>query len=406
MVSAKPARGESALIAFAGGGTGGHLYPALAVASALRERVPGARILFFGTQRYMDERVLRAGDCELIRQTLPGLSAAPWRWPAIVSGFRKSSRRCRSRFESDRPAAVIGTGGLASVPAVRQAYRIGIPTMLLNPDAIPGRANRYLAACADIVFAQWEETVAHLPRGTAVRVVGCPVRRVFNEASREAGIKRFGLNADRKTLLVTGASQGARTINEAVIANIDFIRGFDDWQVVHLTGDAGYEPVREAYRRRSADATVIPFTEHMADALAAADLVISRAGASTLAEITAMGRPSVLMPYPFHKDMHQLANARCLASATGGPAARIVHDAVDPSVNAPALREALELLMRNDQQREAMATAALRIGCGNAASNVAGEIIHLAQVRGALAASECLEESHYGTRCILRKEPS
>jgi UDP-N-acetylglucosamine--N-acetylmuramyl-(pentapeptide) pyrophosphoryl-undecaprenol N-acetylglucosamine transferase len=288
--------------------------------------------------------------------------------------------------------AIVGTGGLASVPAVREGVRLGIPTALLNPDALPGRANKYLASSADVVFAQWNETVDHLPRRASVRVVGCPVRRVFNEATRAAGIERFGLRADCHTLLVTGASQGARTINEAVIANIDFLKSRGDWQILHLTGDAGYEPVRDGYRQRSVDAKVLRFTEHMAEALAAADLVISRAGASTLAEITAVGRPSILMPYPFHRDMHQLANARCLASTPGGPAARIVNDAADLKANAPALREALEHLMGDDSGREAMSAAALRIGHGNAAATVADEVLRLARERGTRATCESVEE--------------
>jgi UDP-N-acetylglucosamine--N-acetylmuramyl-(pentapeptide) pyrophosphoryl-undecaprenol N-acetylglucosamine transferase len=386
-------RDYSPLFAFAGGGTGGHLYPAIAIASAIRRRVLRARFLFLGTERYMDERVLSGVDCELVRQTLPRISVAPWRWPGIVAGFRQSSKLCRLRFEKDRPAVVIGTGGLASVPAVREASRVGIPTVLLNPDAVPGRANRHLTAYTDVICAQWEETIAHFPRGATVRVLGCPVRGAFNEATRKAGIERFGLDADRKTLLVTGASQGARTVNEAVIADIAFLEQFDDWQILHLAGDVDYQRVRAAYGGRSVRATVLPFTEHMAEALAASDLVISRAGASTLAEITAMGRPAILMPYPFHKDMHQLANARCLASAPGGPAARIVHDAIDPAINAPVLREALESLMSSDRQRTAMAAAALRLGRGNAASDVAEEILSLAGSPEMLAVCESLEET-------------
>jgi UDP-N-acetylglucosamine--N-acetylmuramyl-(pentapeptide) pyrophosphoryl-undecaprenol N-acetylglucosamine transferase len=379
---------DAPLIVFAGGGTGGHLYPALAIADAIQGRLPRARFRFFGTQRPIDKRILGAADCDLVQQTLPPLRRAPWRWPKVYLGFRRSSLLCRSHFERDPPAVVIGTGGLGSVPAVREAIRAGIPTGLLNPDAIPGRANRYLAGSADVVFAQWEETRSHLSSECRVVVGGCPVRSAFNRAVRAQGVERFGLNPRCNTLLVTGASQGARTINEAVVASLDRLASYDDWQVLHLTGDRDYDMVREAYGGWPVQASVLRFTEHMAEALAAADLVIARAGASSLAEVTAVGRASILMPYPFHRDQHQLANARCLVRAS---AARIVHDRVDPTINGPALWQVLDELMSNDDVRKAMAESARKMGRGHAASEVAGHILDLAAANGTLGACESLE---------------
>lgn len=370
---------ESPLIVFAGGGTGGHIFPALAIADALRRRLPGVRFVFFATQRPIDRRVLAEAGCDLVQQTLPTINRAPWHWLRMCLGYRQSSLLCRSRFESDRPAVVIGTGGLGSVSAVRRAIRTGIPVALLNPDAVPGRANRYLAGSADVVFVQSEEAVRHFPGSARVVISGCPVRPEFNEVSREAGLARFGLDANRKTLLVTGASQGARTINEVVVSNLALLESHDDWQVIHLTGDLDYEDVHAAYTRRSIRASLLPFTDHMAEALGAADLVIARAGASTLAEITAVGRASILMPYPYHKDQHQLANARCLVRAS---AARIVHDKVDPARNGPALREVLERLMSDDELRGYMAAAARRLGRGHAASQIADYIVEMVEASG------------------------
>ncbi len=371
---------------FAGGGTGGHLYPALAIASALRKHLPRARVVFFSTQRTIDQRILDGVDCDLIPQTLPELRRAPWRWPRMLLGYRQARLRCRLRFEADPPAIVMGTGGISSVPAVQEAVRAGIPTVLLNPDALPGRANHYLARSADVIFAQWEDTIGHLPRSARVVVSGCPVRAAFNRTTREAGQKRFGLDPDRKTLLVTGASQGARTVNEAVLAGAAFLESRHDWQVLHLTGETEYEEVRKVYDGRSIRVCVCPYTDYMADALAAADLVVARAGASTLAEITTMGRASILMPYPYHRDMHQLANARCLVRAS---AARIVHDKVDPAVNGPALQQVLEQLLGDDELRNTMAAAARRLGRGQAASEIADQIVGLAQKRGTLPALTC-----------------
>ena len=390
MVSQKPPRGGPPIVAFAGGGTGGHLYPALAIADALRRCWPDVRCVFFGTHRPIDQRILEGTGHELIRQALPPIRLAPWRWPGMLRGYWQTSRLCRARLEIDRPMVVIGTGSLSSVPAVREAHRAGLCTVLLNPDAIPGRANKHLASQADVVFAQWEETVAWMPRTTDVRVMGCAIRPQFAAVDGAAGVRRFGLDPARRTLLVTGASQGARTVNEAVLANLDFLESHHDWQVLHLTGELDFDRVREAYQGRDIRARVLSFTERMAEAIAAADLVISRAGASTLAEITALGRPGILFPYPFHRDMHQLANARCLERMS---AARIVHDAIDPAINGPALRRALEPLMNDDQGRAAMGEAARRMGRASAAGEIAGQIIDLALGRGAPPTCETLEQS-------------
>jgi len=389
MVINKPFRRNGPTFAFAGGGTGGHLYPAMAISDAVRECRPDALFLFFVTERAIDERILESCDCDVVPQTLPRFERAPWRWPGILAGLRRSSRSCRSQFHCNRIAAVVGTGGLASVPAVFSARRAGLPTLLLNPDALVGKANKILAPFADIVCVQWEETARFLPRGSRVRALGCPIRSGFSSPMRAHGIGHFGLDPGRKTLLVTGASQGARSINQAVLANLHVLQAFSDWQVIHLTGAQDFAIVAEAYRRTPIPCRVAAFTDRMADALVAADLVVSRAGASTLAEITAVGRPSILMPYPFHKDQHQLMNARCLARAS---AARIVPDAVDPAMNGPALRRALEQLMSDQEARTAMASAARQMGRPDAARRVAETILALAADRGSLASAESLEQ--------------
>ncbi len=371
-------------VVFAGGGSGGHLYPALAIAAELRRRVPDARIVFFGTGRAIDDRILGAVQGEFVRQGVQPLSNRPWRWPGFAYCLYRERRSCRTRFELDRPDVVIGTGGFASAPAVREAARMGIPCALLNPDCVPGKANRYLAPHVDAVFAQWRETAAHWPDAVHVVVSGCPIRPAFAEARREDGARRFDLDPAKKTLLVTGASQGARTINEAVVANADFLDAFADWQVLHLTGDADFETVRAAWSKRGVQAKVLAYTEYMADALAAADLVVSRAGASTLAEITAVGRASVLFPYPFHKDRHQSENARCLER---GGAALVLEDEIDPNANAPKLREALEELISDGGRREAMAGAARRMGRPHAASMIADQILSWTAPTGLAAAT-------------------
>ena len=367
-MSPTPSPSNAPLFAFAGGGTGGHLFPALAIAQALRDRRPDARIVFFATQRPIDRKVLGDTDCDVITQTLPAMSGKPWRWPGALRGFYEARRLCRAACAERRPDVVVGTGGLGSVPALREAHRAGIRTAILNPDVLPGRANRHLGRRVHAVFAQFGESSAWFPASANVVVIGCPVRSSFLRADAAVGQKRFGLDPHRKTLLVTGASQGARSVNQAIAANLPFLETLTDWQVLHLTGEPDLATVEQAYRGRAIPAVALPFTDHMADALGAADLVVCRAGASFLAEIMAVGRAAILMPYPHHRDQHQMANARCL-SRSG--AAWIVEDTADPAPNAPRLRSALEALIGDRGQREEMATAARRCGRIDAADRIA-----------------------------------
>jgi len=374
MMIAEPMEGRELVFAFAGGGTGGHIYPALAIAEALRERVSNCRFLFFCTQRRVDARILGRCEFEIIRQPLQNLSKVPWRWPAFLGGWVSAKRLVRERISVRSPAFMLGTGGLASVPSILEASRAGIPTAILNPDAKPGKANRFLASRVRVVFAQWEATKAFLT-ARRLAVVGCPIRSAFRNASRACGIQAFALSPRKKTLLVTGASQGAQSVNDALIAIADRLAAKKDWQVLHLTGDADESRTQKAYTAAGVSARVLAFTDRMADAMAAADLVISRAGASTLAEITAVGRPSILLPYPYHKDQHQLENARCLADAS---AAQILPDEISPQKNGPSLWTRLEPLMADDVMRASMANASRRLGCVDADAAIADQILQLA----------------------------
>jgi len=370
MPTGDPSTSREPQFAFAGGGTGGHIYPALAIANALAERIPNARFLFFCTQRPVDERILGQASFDVVRQPLRHLSKKPWRWPSVLSGWRSARRLCRQRFRARAPDFVLGTGGLASVPAIVEANRAGIPTAILNPDVKPGKANRFLSRRVNVVFSQWEATRAFLSSRELV-VTGCPVRPAFENATRNAGIDVFGLDLAKKTLLVTGASQGAKSINAALGAIAEKIATYNSWQVLHLAGEGDEQRVTSTYRAAGVAATTLAYTDKMPEAMAAADLVISRAGASALAEITAMGRPSILLPYPYHKDQHQLENARCLARAS---AAQILHDRISSDLNGPALWKLLEPLLRNDAERAAMASAAKQLGRLDAAEVIADRI--------------------------------
>lgn len=369
---------------FAGGGTGGHLFPALSVVESLARLSAGAEVSFFCTDRPIDREILGAAAVEAVPQRVQAFPAKPWRWPSFLLTWRRAVRYCEARFAVRRPAFVVGAGGYASGPPVYAAARLGIPTFLLNPDAVPGRANRHMATRAGVrcVFAQWEVTRQHFPAGVPVEVAGCPVRPAFRETTGMAvgSIREsFGLDADRPTLLVTGASQGARTINEAMLTLSGAVAAANG-QVLHLSGAADAQRVEQAYRQSGTGLRyrVLAFTERMPEAMAAADLIISRAGASTLSEIQAVGRPSILFPYPYG-DGHQRHNAAVLEQAG---AAVLLDDAREPTANAARLGPILAHLMGDAERREAMARAARSLDCPESAERIAAHLLKAASSSG------------------------
>lgn len=274
---------------------------------------------------------------------------------------------------------MVGAGGYASGPPLAAALKLGIPTFLLNPDAVPGRANQHLSRRSGVtaILAQWEVTRRHFPAAAPVDVVGCPVRRTFHLADRidraEARAS-FGLDPGRFTLLVTGASQGARTINEAMM-QLAAMLARPDWQVLHLSGEADRERVNAAYGSAGVRASVIAFTDRMAEAMVASDLILTRAGASSLAEILAVGRASILFPYPFHRDQHQRHNGQVLVEAG---AARLLTDLKDAAGNARQLEPVLADLLGDHGRRDAMSDAASRLGMPQSGALVASRLCRAA----------------------------
>lgn len=362
-----PAMSER-LFVFAGGGTGGHLYPGISVAEALGEIEPGARIVFLTTNRPLDRQLLAPTGFEQVPQPVRPFTLHPLRLPRFWLDWRRSVAAARRLIRTRRAAAVLGLGGYAAGPAVVAAHSVGVPAAILNPDAVPGRANRFLARRSSLVVLQWESTRRFFDHRVRCEALGCPIRRQFLGVDSAAGRSRFQLDPTRPVLLVTGASQGARTVNETLIRVWPAVsKARPEWQLLHLTGEADSGAVRQAYDSAGVAATVVAFTHDMALALAAADLVVSRAGASTLAELTALGKPSILMPYPFHRDRHQHANAGELVAAG---AALLVEDQRDGGRNAPELRSALDRAMQPGVLR-GMAQAALAMGRPQAARAVA-----------------------------------
>jgi UDP-N-acetylglucosamine--N-acetylmuramyl-(pentapeptide) pyrophosphoryl-undecaprenol N-acetylglucosamine transferase len=365
-------------ILLAGGGTGGHLYPGIAVAEALRDIWPEVTPMFLCTNRPIDRTILEPTGFEFLIQPI----VPPRRSIGGLLRFWKSWRETRDQVKQvlreRNPVACLGLGGYAAGVAVKMAAQRGLPAAILNPDVIPGKANQYLMESVQAVCCQFDATAAHVPENQRAKLTttGCPIRSdIQSLPSRESAAARLELDPMLRTLMVTGASQGAKTVNDAVMGAVAGAR-LQGWQVLHLAGQKHADAVRKGYRSLSIPARVVDFTPAMADVWAVTDLAISRSGASTCAELTACGVPSVLIPYPFHKDMHQRANAQVLVDAD---AAVLLNDERDAKKNAAQLKPILESLLYDATRRQRMAQAARSLAHPDAAAKVARVLTELAK---------------------------
>ena len=353
---------------FAGGGTGGHLYPGLAVADRLRQIQPDARVVFACSNRPIDRRILDGTPYAVVPQPVRTMPRRLIGWFRFLRAYAASASQARRLIADLRPAAVLGLGGFAAGPVVCRAAKAGVRTGLLNPDAVPGRANRMLAKRVEAVFTQFPGTAGQFKPSIArkVRHVGCPVRAEFAAAKREEAIEHFGLRADRKTFFVNGGSLGAASINEVVDLLLDDLAPLADrWQVLHVTGPSKAAAGVEAGELH---VRVLEYCRRMDLAYAAADLTLSRAGAATVAELAATATPAVLVPYPFHADHHQRHNARALAEAG---AAVVCGDAIDARANSLALGDTLLPILSDPDRLARMKQAAGQAQPLNAADPVA-----------------------------------
>jgi len=355
---------------FAGGGTGGHIYPGIAVAEELAAREPGVGICFFCSAGKLDKHI--AGTMRFECRHLPArrFSLGPGRLLGWFWGFLRSYRVAARQMAAQQPVGVVGVGGFVSVPVCLAAWRQGIPIWLINVDIVPGLANRLISRWAKAVFVQFERTRSYFGKyGAKVEVSGCPVRRGFSGRQGLSAIENLGLSSEKKTLVVTGASSGSEHINEAVCSLLGRLTAFgDQWQIVHLTGMRHLESVQQKYAGAEIGHRVLGYFDDMAGLLRAADLVVGRSGAVSVAEYAAAGVPSICMPYPYHKDRHQYLNAGQLVQAGS---AVLVEDLADAAERAEMLWARLEELMTDGRKRRRMAGNCRLVGGRSAARRIA-----------------------------------
>jgi UDP-N-acetylglucosamine--N-acetylmuramyl-(pentapeptide) pyrophosphoryl-undecaprenol N-acetylglucosamine transferase len=360
-------------VLIAGGGTGGHLYPGIAVAREIMARVPGAQVTFVGTATGIESRVIPREDfaLETIRSAgLKGKSVASLaRGIALLPASALDAWRVISRR---RPSIVIGVGGYSSGPVVLLAALRGISTMLMEQNAMPGVTNRLLARFVRAAAVTYDES-SRFFAGRAF-LAGNPVRPEFLGGEHdEHGLPRDVDDGRAARVLVFGGSQGAHAINVAMVeAAPRLAAAAPSLEITHQTGERDLEMVRDGYRRAGLQARVEPFLYAMDREMRAADLVVCRAGATTLAELTAAGRPSILIPLPTATDDHQRKNAGALVVKG---AARMIEQR---SLTGELLASEIVALARNDGERTAMSAAARRMAKPDAAKVIVDRVLELA----------------------------
>ena len=291
-------------VAIACGGTGGHLFPGLAVAEQLKQH--GCDVALLISPKQVDQQSVKtARGMDIF--TLPAVALQNGNYFSFAGSFVKSLFATRKIFNKRRPDAVLAMGGFTSAPPVFIAKDTGIKTFLHESNTIPGRANRFLSRFVDGAFVGFPEAAARL-KTRKVTVTGTPVRPQFRPQAAAGSRTALGLEPNRSTILVVGGSQGARGINEMILSALPLLVE-KKWQWMHLTGANDFEKVKAAYTARGIKAVVKPFLAEMDLALGAATACVSRSGASSLAEIAAMRLPSLLVPYPAAADNHQFFNA-------------------------------------------------------------------------------------------------
>ncbi|MFN7139157.1 MAG: undecaprenyldiphospho-muramoylpentapeptide beta-N-acetylglucosaminyltransferase [Limisphaerales bacterium] len=363
----KSATKPSPLVAIACGGTGGHLYPGIAVAEELLCR--NCDVSLVVSAKDVDQHAVTSiSDVEV--QTVAAVGLTKGNLLGFASGFWKSYRSTKQQFSKRPPQAILSMGGFTSAAPAMAARSLGAKVFLHESNTIPGKANRWLAHFADQAFVYFHETSSRLSM-QRIEAVGMPVRSHFLEPVDALSARMaLGLDPKKPVLLVMGGSQGASGINDLVLRSSAFLkRDLPDLQFLHLTGRADVEKVRQGYASQAIKAVVHPFLTEMELALGAATVAISRAGASSLAEIAAMRLPSILIPYPHAADNHQYYNALSFVE-TG---AALVFE--QNSVSADRLASQIVELVQCEKVRSEIQDALVKWHVANSAELVAEKIV-------------------------------
>ncbi len=360
-------------VAFAGGGTGGHLYPALNLARVF-EAHWDCRLLFFGTQRGIEARKLPALGYDLeilpVRGFQRSLNLQNLMFPLRLW---QSLRRSKRKLKEFRPHLVIGTGGYVMGPVLKNSTKMAIPTFIQEQNSYPGVTTRLLAAKADMVFLAYDEALAHLGEGVSWIHSGNPIFKRQDKPDRKAAREKFGLTMDGPVVLVFGGSQGALSINNAVRDILHEQRVGGEIQILWQTGDGQFETIKRRAEESGLrkNVKIVPYIDDMWSAYSAADFAVCRAGAMSLSELMAAGLPAILVPLKSAAADHQTKNARALQQKE---CAMLVED--NPQL-AQNLAKAIKTLGQDKALREKMSRSLLAMAQPDAAEKIVDKMVEV-----------------------------
>jgi len=361
-------------IVISGGGTGGHIFPALAIANEIKKRNPNVEILFVGAEGKMEMEKVPAAGYKIVGLPIEGLQRKlTVKNLALPFKLLKSLSLAKKILKDFKPEVVIGVGGYASGPTLKMAQRLGIPTLIQEQNSHPGKTNRLLAKKVKAVCTAYEGLESVFPPAT-IRLTGNPVREELNQTSRnrEDAFKEFeSLDPAKKTILVMGGSLGARTLNEAVLHGMNLLEAADT-QILWQCGKYYFESMREELEaHKKAPIYLTDFIARMDAAYGVADVIISRAGALSISELCIVGKPTILVPSPNVSEDHQTKNAMALVNSK---AAILIKDSV---AKDQLISKALELLKEEDHMHE-LRIAIKRLAKPNATTDIVDVIENLA----------------------------
>lgn len=366
-------------VLFTCGGTAGHVNPALAVAQTFEKYHPGCQVLFVGAEKGMEKRLVEQAGYP-IRCVKVSTFERQLSWKIIRHNFKSVFKVPVGQWQASRilrqfkPDLVVGTGGYASFPAVREATRMGIPTAIHESNAFPGLTTRVLAKRVDLVMVGFPEAAEYYTNAKRVAVTGTPVRGAFFRLDREQARRELRITDDKPLVVSFWGSQGARDMN---LMTEDFVQRWvaegRPFHYIH-SGGRNYETMVQHLKERGVSVTdqeVRPYIDNMPTVMAAADLVICRAGASTLGELTAMGKPAVLVPSPYVAANHQFKNAKVLADRG---AAELLEE---KACSGERLYDTAVSLLANADQRRAMSRAMKELATPRAAEDIYKALMEL-----------------------------
>ncbi|MFT4413470.1 undecaprenyldiphospho-muramoylpentapeptide beta-N-acetylglucosaminyltransferase [Fredinandcohnia humi] len=352
-------------IVISGGGTGGHIYPALALIKEIKKMDPTSEFLYIGTEKGLESGIVTRENIPFKTIEITGFKRKlSFDNIRTITRFLKGVKDSKSYIKEFQPDVVIGTGGYVCGPVVYAATRLNIPTIIHEQNSVPGLTNKFLSRYVDKVAVCFEEAKEFFPLQKVV-LTGNPRASEVLGKDGEKGRLHVGLNSFQKSVLLVGGSRGARPINDAFIEALDIVKD-NNYQFLYVTGEVHYEDVLKKVKSVGNPNNVIikPFLYNMPEVLAGVDLVVARAGATTLAEITALGLPSILIPSPYVTNNHQEKNARSL-SEKGAAILRLEKD-----LTGRQLIEDIDSILLNLDKLEEMKKASRQIGIPDAANRL------------------------------------